>query len=196
MGRRGGRSNLTGAVWAMVSAVADFPQQYLGLLLDLATRIIDSRKPKSELESLARDLLSGFVDICARTGLDAYVEDDLVEAKVPALVAKLKTIDIDGGGPRNAKPRQLVDSLLAALDLTLVEEPDRTITLDGKLRAEVSAALAGALEAELALPKLRDTIISTARVRVEEQYFTAFERLTKELDERGQRITKQLKLPI
>jgi hypothetical protein len=196
MGCGGGRPRLTGAVLGYGRAVPGFPQQYLVHLLDLGTRLIDSRKPKTELESLARDLLNGFVDICTRTGLDAFVTDDLVESKVPALVEKLKPIDIDGGGPRNAKPRQLADSLLAALDLELVEEPDRTITLDGKVRADVVAALASTLEAELALPKLRDTIIATARVRVEEQYFTAFERLTKELDERGQRITKQLKLPI
>ena len=36
---------------------------------------------------------------------------------VPAVTAELDKIDLDGGGPRNAKPRQLADCLVAGLGL-------------------------------------------------------------------------------
>jgi len=166
------------------------------LLLELGTRLIGSRKPKTELEPLARDLLEGFVDICMRTGLDVLLRDDMVATTVPALVVQLKIVDIDGGGPRNAKPRQLADSVLAALGLTLGEEADQTITLDDSVRTSVAAALASVVDRELAVPAIRDTIIAQARRTIEEQYFTAFEKLATELDERGMRLMKQPKLPI
>lgn len=166
------------------------------MLLELGTRLIGSRKPKTELEPLARDLLEGFVDICMRTGLDVLLRDDMVATTVPALVVQLKIVDIDGGGPRNAKPRQLADSVLAALGLTLGEEADQTITLDDSVRTSVAAALASVVDRELAVPAIRDTIIAQARRTIEEQYFTAFEKLATELDERGMRLMKQPKLPI
>src|SRR5262245_37633223 len=98
-----------------------FPAPHVPPLPALPTRLPGNRKPKAELEPLARELLDGFVDVCMQTGLDVLVRDDLVEATVPALVTQIKAADIDGGGPRNAKPRQLVDATLAALNLTLSE---------------------------------------------------------------------------
>lgn len=173
-----------------------FPASQLPLLLDLGTRMIGSRKPKTELEPLARGLLEGFVEICMLIGHDVLLRDDLVDSTVPALVAELKKVDIDGGGPRNAKPRQLADAVLASLGITLADEADRTITLDGKVRADVAAALASVVDRDLALPKMRDTIIADARRIVEEQHFPAFEKLAAELDERGMRIMKQPKLAL
>lgn len=174
-----------------------FPASQLPLLLDLGTRLIGSRKPKTELEPLARGLLDGFVDICMQLGQDVLLRDDLVDATVPTLVAEIKKVDIDGGGPRNAKPRQLTDALLASLGITLADEPaGTTITLDGGLRAAVAAALATVVDRELALPAMRDRIIADARKTVEEQHFPAFEKLSAELDERGMRIMRQPKLAL
>src|SRR6185437_6743490 len=88
----------------------DFPQRHLSALSDVATRLLDSRKPKTDLHPLARELYAGFCDVCARYGLDrALAELGDSDAMVAALVGKLDAIDLDGGGPRNAKPRQLVD---------------------------------------------------------------------------------------
>ncbi|HTL34976.1 MAG TPA: hypothetical protein VL326_17725 [Kofleriaceae bacterium] len=167
------------------------------MLLELGTRLLETRKPKTEMEPAARELLGGFVDVCMRTGLDVLVNDDLVEQTVPALVAQLKAADIDGGGPRNAKPRQVADAILAALGLTLGEIEGRPIlTLDASVRTGVVAALSSVVDGELVPAAMREKIIAQARRMCPEQYFTAFQKMAAELDERGVRLTKQLKLPI
>jgi hypothetical protein len=167
------------------------------MLLELGTRLLETRKPKTELEPAARELLQGFVDVCMRTGLDVLVNDDLVETNVPALVAQLKAADIDGGGPRNAKPRQVADAILGALGLTLGETEGRPpITLDDSVRTAVVAAISSVVEGELVAPVMREKIIADARRKCPEQYFTAFQKMAAELDERGVRLMRQLKLPI
>jgi hypothetical protein len=190
----------------------DFPGSRIAALQDHAARLYESRKPGTSLASLAGDLLLAFFDVCAHAGLDrvlaelaqAFPPADPTdrsalathEAVLPAVVARLQTIDLDGGGPRGAKPRQLADCVVAALGLTPVDEPDRTITLDDAVRVDVARALAAVVDVELAGPKLRADIIADARARCDARYHAAFDRLAAQLDERGMQLVKQPKVPI
>jgi hypothetical protein len=190
----------------------DFPQRRFAALQDHTTRLYESRKPGTSLASLARDLLLAFFDVCAHTGLDRVLAElaqafpplDVTdrsalathEVLLPATVAQLEAIDLDGGGPRGAKPRQLADCVVAALGLTLVDEPDRTVTLDDAVRVDLSRALAAVLDVELAAPKLRADIIADARARCDASHHAAFDRLAAQLDERGLQLVKQPKVPI
>lgn len=176
--------------------MSDFPRQYVAPLLETTVRLLEARKPKAELVHLAREMLTAFSTRCALSGLDALVPLGEDEANVTALTKQLETINLDGGGPRNQKPQQVVDSLIAALNLQLVDEPDRSIALDGSVRDEVAKALHSAIDAEFSLPKLKDTMIATARARIEEQHFTGFEKLAKNLDDKGQRIVAQPKVSL
>lgn len=176
--------------------MSDFPRQYMAPLVEVTVRLLEARKPKTELVHLARELLAAFSEIVRRSGLDALVPLAEDEQNVAAVTTQLGTIELDGGGPRNKKPQQVVDSLVAGLGLVVIDEPDRTITLDDTVRIDVVAALHSAIDADFALPKLRDTMIATARVRIEEQHFTAFEKLVKNLDDRGQRIVNQPKIAL
>src|SRR6185295_1186733 len=116
----------------------DFPRPRITALQDHAARLYDSRKPGTSLTSLGRDLLLALFDVCAHAGLDRVL-DELAQAfppldvtdrsalathevVLPAVVAQLETIDLDGGGPRGAKPRQLADCVVAALGLTPIDE--------------------------------------------------------------------------
>lgn len=188
----------------------DFPRRYVELLHDHAARLLDSRKPKTKNAAFARELLADFFDICMRSGLDrvlvelerAFPPLDIRERSavqdhptlLPALAAQLDTIDLDGGGPRNARPGQVVNCIVAALGLTLSDEGDQTITFDDKVRDEVAAALASAVDVELAVPQIRDTIIATARELCDPRHLAAFDKIAAELDERGMRVTKQPKV--
>jgi hypothetical protein len=190
----------------------DFPRRYVALLQDHATHLLESRKPKSENVAFARELLAGFFDLCMRAGLDrvlveleqAFPPLDISDRSglhdhptlVPALAAQLDTFELDGGGPRNARPGQLVNGIVAVLGLTLADEDDRTISLDDKVRAEVAVALASAVDVELAVPQIRSTIIATARERCEPRHLAAFDKIAAELDERGMRVMKQPKVPL
>ena len=190
----------------------EFPRHQLGSLQQLGTRLLDSRKPGTPLESTARDLLDGFFELCMRTGLDRVLVEleqihaplELVDSSAltehptlfPALVAQLGAIDLDGGGPRNAKPRQLADCVVAALGLVLVDEPDRTIELGGDVKTEVAAAIASVVNAELGVPQIRDTIIAMGRERCEERYHGAYSKIAAQLDERGMRLIKTPKVPL
>jgi len=190
----------------------EFPGLRITALHDHTVRLYESRKRGTSLVLLARDLMLAFFDVCAHTGLDrvlaelaqvyppldvtdrsALATHDAVQA---AVVAQLETIDLDGGGPRGAKPRQLVDCVVAALGLTLVDEPDRTIALDDAVRAGVTRALAEVVDIELAAPKLRADIIADARARCDARYHAAFDRLAVHLDDRGLQLAKQPKVPI
>jgi hypothetical protein len=190
----------------------DFPRRYVDSLHEHAARLLDSRKPASENTALARELLAGFFDICMRAGLDrvlvelehAFPPLDISERSalhdhptlVPALAARLETYDLDGGGPRNARPGQLVDGIAATLGLTFTDEGGETITLDDKVRADVAIALGSAVDVELAVPQLRTTIIANARELCEPRHLAAFDKIAAELDERGMRVMKQPKVPL
>src|SRR5215475_6548842 len=190
----------------------DFPGPRIAALQDHATRLYESRRPGTGLASLARDLLLAFFDVCTHAGLDralaelaqAFPPLDLSdrsalathEVVLPAMLAQLEMIDLDGGGPRGTKPRQLVDCVIAALGLTLVDAPDRTITLDDAVRVDVTRALAAVVDVELAAPKLRADIIADARARCDARYHAAFDRLAAQLDERGLQLATKPKVPI
>ena len=187
----------------------DFPSQHVGLLQELAARLVDSRKPGTDLGTLARELLFGFHDLCMRLGLDGLLIAIASPGSIadraaladhpqiqPALVAQLTTINLDGGGPRGAKPKQISDSVIAALQLTVADEADRMIKLPGTARAEAVAGIASALADDLAVPRIRETIIAKGREGCEERYHSAYDKLVKNLDERGMRIDKIPKVPL
>ena len=190
-----------------------FPRRHLGALQELAASILDKRGDVGNQEVLARELLAGFFEVCQRAGLDGVLVEleralaplELVDGSALSeeprlraeLAGKLGTkADFDPRGPRSAKPRQLAECLLAVLSLTLTDSPERTVTLTDQVRGEVTAALASVLDVELAVPRLREVIIATARARCEPPYLAAFDRLAAQLDERGMRMIKQLKLPL
>jgi len=186
------------------------------LLHELGTRLLDSRKPKTKSEVFARALLLGFFDTCMQTGLDRVLvaleetsppldppldlTDRATLADHPtlrtALAGRLDAIQLDGGGPRNARPQQLAECLLGALGLTLADEPDPTIELDHAVRTEAMAALASVVDVELAVPQLRETIIAEARERCEPRYHGVFATITAQLDETAMRMLKQPKVPL
>ncbi|HSR97207.1 MAG TPA: hypothetical protein VLM79_09165 [Kofleriaceae bacterium] len=186
---------------------------YVGLR-ETATRLFDSRRGGTDLKVLARDLLVGFHDVCTFAGLDGVLTElagalaplDAAdraaladhEAVFAALVARLRTVDLDpnSGGPRNAKPGQLADSVVAVLDLTVVETPDDSIELGDDVRVAVTGALASVLDVEMAAPKMRETIIADARARCEESFHAAFDKIAAALDERALQQMKQPKVPV
>lgn len=190
----------------------DFPGPRIAAIQDRAARLYDGRKPGTNLASLARDLLLAFFDVCAHAGLDRVLAElaqafpplDIAErsalasheAVLAAVVKQIEKIDLDGGGPRGAKPRQLVDCIVAALGLNPVDEPDRTVTLDDAVRGDIARALAAVLDVELAAPRLRADIIADARARCDARHHAPFDRLAAELDERGGQLVKQPKVPV
>lgn len=189
----------------------DLDNRRIEPLLQLAAKLLDSRKHGTDLRSLARDMLRGFHDVCLAAGLDrvvvelgqqlgvdgaersALADDDSVVASV---VAQLSTKELDGGGARNAKPRQVVDSLVAAIGLSLVADDRPTTTLSGEVRAAVAAAVASVVDAALATPRLRDAIVADARARTSPAVSAAFSKVVAELDERGLQMNRQPKIPI
>jgi hypothetical protein len=183
----------------------EFPRSHVASLHKLAVRLLDSRKAGSDVDALARTLLAGFHETAVRSGLDRLLVDLGIEDRetlfdhpslFPALVTQLGTIDLDGGGPRNAKPGQLVDGLVAALGLTVIDDVERQITLDDSVRSEVAAALVAVAEVELGVPKLRETIIARGHAACEPRYHGAFDRITAQLDDRGMRVIRQPKVPL
>src|ERR1041384_5272278 len=123
----------------------EFPRSRIAALQDHAARLHDSRKHGTNLTALARDLLLAFFDLCSQAGLDRTLAE-LAEAFPPldvtdrtalathevvlsALTAQLDAIDLDGGGPRGAKPRQLTDCVVAALGLTPADGTERGMRL-------------------------------------------------------------------
>jgi len=190
----------------------DFPQPQLAALQDRAARLLDSRKAGTDLRPLARDLLVVLFDVCMHAGLDRLL-DELAHAFPPldasdrnglsdhdeafaAVLARLGTIDLDGGGPRDAKPRQLVDSVVAGLGLNVVDEPDRSLSVGDDVRGEVVAAVTNVIDTELAVPKVREDIIAEARARCEERFQPALSKVAAQLDDRGLQLLKQPKVPI
>jgi len=182
--------------------VSTFTRAHLATLQEVAARIIDTRDLERAPERLARELLDGFSDVCLRAGLDGVVDklgltDDPEATERPelraALAARLASKDdFDPGGPRNAKPRQLADCLLAALGLAVVDEPPR-LTLAGEVRDEVLAALVSVLDGALAT--FRDEVLAWARPRCEE-HRAVFNKIAAQLDEGGLRMLRQPKVPI
>jgi hypothetical protein len=196
----------------MMRAMAvPFPHRNIGALQELATRLLDARKTRTDLAVLARDLLLGFYDVCTYGGLDrvlAELASELTldvsdraaladhEPLARALVAQLETANLDGGGPRNVRPRQLAECVVAALQLTVAEEPDRSVTLGDDVRTAVVAAIASVVDVELAAPKIREAIIADAQARTEERAHASFGKIVAQLDERGLQLVKTPKVPL
>lgn len=189
----------------------ELPRSAFAALQDHATRLHDSRRAGTPLASLARDLLLALYDVCTYAGLDGALgelgETFAVEpgdraalassdAALQAVVTALERIDLDGGGPRGAKPRQLADSVVAALGLAVVDDPERAAVLDDAVRADVVRALAQVIDVELAPARLRADIIADARARCAPAHHASFDRLAAQLDERGLQVVKQPKIPI
>jgi hypothetical protein len=183
----------------------ELPRRRVALLHELGARLLDSRKPKTPSEPLARELLAGFQDICLRSGLDGVLEalgagEDAAlsdhPTHLPALASRIDSVDLDGGGPRNARPGHLTDAVVATLGLTVTDEPDRTISLPDTVRAEVIAAITAEVTPELTVPQIRESIVAHARARCEERHLAAFEKIVAQLDDRGLRMVKQPKVPL
>ncbi len=183
--------------------VPTLSRAHLAPLQELASRLLETRAVQGN-DLLARDLLALFCDVCLRSGLDGLLEelaltDDATERPElrSALATKLgNKADFDPRGPRNAKPKQLVDCVIAVLGLTVIDEPDRTITLGDDLRTEVAAAMAGVIDVALAAPKLREDIIARARAGCEERHLSAFDKITAQLDDQAMRMIRQPKVPL
>ncbi len=195
-----------GRVVVVNCAVPNFPRAHLVPLQELASRILETRAVEGDPSVLAKELLAGFYEVCQRYGLDGTLEDlgltdEAALAEHPELRAALadrlgNKAEFDPRGPRNAKPKQLADSVVATLGLTVTDEADRTITFDDDVRKAVTGALGSVIEAELAVPKIREDIIQRARARIQEQHLSAFEKISAQLDERGMRMVRQPKVPL
>jgi hypothetical protein len=113
----------------------------------------------------------------------------------PQLAATLAAaVNLDDVGPRNQKPLQLADALLASLGLEVVDEPDRTITL--AVRDEVAAAITSVISAELSMASMRAAFIAKGRELCDPQHHSAYDKIAAALDDAGVRIQKQPKVPI
>ena len=173
---------------------------------ELAARILETRAIEGDPEQLARELFVGFHELCLRLGLDGVLEDlgltdDVDGTEHPQLRSALATrlgnkAEFDPRGPRNAKPKQLADAVVAALELTVTDDPPPTITLDDDVRRGFGAALLTVIEVELAIPKIREDIIRRGRQVCEERYLSAYDKITAQLDERGMRMVRQPKVPL
>ena len=178
---------------------SEFPRRYVDALQEVAVRLVDARKPGTDLAVIARALLVGFEEVATFGGLDAVVEklrqgDE--DARVRALADRIATIGLDEGGPRNVKPRQLADCVVASLEVTLVDEPGRAVSLSDDVRSAVVAAIGSVVDAELLPEKLREAVVTEARARTEEKFHPSFTKVVAQLDERGQQLVKTPKVPI
>lgn len=175
-----------------------FPRTRLASLTDLAAAVLERRGAAADNVTLARDALSGFADVCTRAGLDSVltqvdVDDALLHED---LVARLgDKAQFDPRGPRNAKPKQLADCLVAVLQLEPVDPPERNLTLTAELRGEVVKALASVIDVELQPDKLRDTIIASGRAACDEAHLKSFDRSASKLDDKL-RVPQHLKIPL
>lgn len=183
----------------------DFPQRQVAPLQELASRLFESRKTGLPLDQLARDLLRGFYDVCVYAGLDQVLDALEVterlsleerEPRFAALVAELVAIELDGGGPRNAKPTQMAACVVKALDLNVIEVEEDTLPLGDDVRTAMAAAINDVITTELAVPAVREAIIAEARTRCDESLQGTFNKITAQLDDRGTQLLKQPKVPI
>ncbi len=175
------------------------PRPHLAALAGLASNVLERRNPDREPELLARDLLAAFEALCLNTGQDAALVDlDLDDAAlVTGLVARLADKAMfDPRGPRNDRPRQLADCVIATLGLVAAESAAPSTPLTHEVRRDVTAAIASVIDRELSIPQVREAIVADARARCELRHHRAFDKLAAELDVSGQRLLKTLNLPL
>jgi hypothetical protein len=177
--------------------VVDFPKPRIQALQDVAVQLVDKRKVGSDLSSLARDLIAAFVDVCERWGLDnVLAELGEGDSFVEPLTAKLQAIDLDGGGPRQAKPKQIADCVVAALNLTLVEPVHSVVELGDDVRTAVAAAVKAVVDPALVPATLREAITAETRKQIKPIHMPFFSKLAAQLDDRGLQLIKPPKVPI
>lgn len=189
----------------------EFPSHEMVALQDMAAHLHAARRSGTALDHLARDLLLGFFDVCTYAGLDRVLDElgrelaiDATDRAaladhptVPAaLVSQIQAIDLDGGGPRQAKPRQLAECIVAALGLTLADETDRAIELPDDVRAGIASAITEVVNPAFAAQPMREAIVADVRSRLPESAHPAFAKVEPQLDERGLHITRTPKIPI
>jgi hypothetical protein len=188
------------------------PRRLVSALHELASQVLDRRGVDSAPATLARDLLAGFFDLCMRAGQDGVLVElahahalDLADGSGLSGDPRLETglaglvgdrARFDPGGPRNARPAQLVGCLVATLSLEPRDPPDRSISLGDEVRRETIAALASVVDAELDAARLRPAIIAAARDRCEAGHLKAFDKMAAQLDERGARLPPQPRVPL
>jgi hypothetical protein len=187
----------------------DLPRAHLAYLYDLGSRLLDHRRPGTENEAVARSLLASFYDVCLRIGQDQLLAEldpsqppsdrsELADhpRHLPALVAQLDTLELDGGSPRNTKVKQLGDAIVAALGLSVVDPADRSIALDDKVRGAAHAAMLDVATSSLSVPQIRESIVARARAVCEERLLGAFDKIAAQLDHNGMRLEKTPKVPL
>lgn len=189
-----------------------FPRRHLAGLEELATEVLERSGLKAPPDALARDMLTGFFELCMNAGLDGVlvdverefaplrIEDETDLAEEPrlrdALAERLSDrTQFHPGGPRAAVPGQLVDCVVATLTLSPSEEAERTILLADAVRREVLTALASSVDV-LAVPQVRTAIISRAHALCEPRYRDALEQIAPQLDQRAVRFPPQPKMPL
>ncbi len=195
-----------------------FPRRHLAALEDLAAHVLEKRGVRARPETLARDLLGGFHELCMGHGLDGIVleldrsvtplepeavpiDDEAVLSEELSfrdpLAARLSSKEsFDPGGPRPAMLRQLADAVVASLSLSPYDPEERTITLADAALRELDSAMATAIEPALAPPKLREAIISTGRELCQPLYLDAFDEIAPQLDVLGTRVPPQRDMPL
>lgn len=179
----------------------NFPRRALPAITELSVRLLDSRKTGTPSDAFARELLLRVPELLQRHGLDGVLaalpagfdDDRDVQA---ALASRLDAADLDGGGPRNARPGKVADCLLAALDLTVADDARAALELPSSVRAELAATAAQGLDVELAPARLRDAIIGDARARIVPEHEAAFGKIAAQLDDRGLKMLKVPKVPL
>lgn len=172
----------------------------------LASRALETHPRGADDKSLARSVLVAVYELLVRNGQDGVLAahgcdlDDraaLADHEVigPAFATAIGALDLDGGGPRNARPLRLADAVVSTLGLELVDDVPATLLADG-VRNGVVAAVAGAVDGSFALPQLRDSIVARGRELCELRFHGAYDKVAAQLDERGQRVMKVPKVPI
>jgi hypothetical protein len=179
--------------------MSEFPRRYVDAIQEVAVRLVDARKPGTDLAVIARSLLAGFEEVAMFGGLDGLVDELRAadeDALVRTLAERIATVGLDDGGPRNVKPRQLAECVVGALELTLVDDRDRAISLGDDVRTAAAAAISSVVDVELVPEKLREAIVAEARARTEERFHAAFGKVVAQLDDRGQQLLKTPKVPL
>jgi len=189
-----------------VASVPSLSSAHVGALQAVAAKVMETTNVETDAPRFARELILGFTTLCRRCGLDGVLQtlgltDDADATEHPelraALAKRLGTKgEFDSRGPRNAKPKQAADCVLAALGVSVVEDAMVPISLGGDVRDAVVAAFTKVLDRELGVPKVREDIIAWARTRCDEDHWPVFEKLSAALDERGVRMLNHPKVPL